>query len=265
MVTFKSVAILDGKTESGISFSNQIYQSSDCVMVSRRIEFLNSPASAHLELQRNLRRAQQILERGPKLNSLGQQIGERAKMVLTRGSRQKQYAVLWTDKSELYSIESSSLKHVEDFERWLALPNADIERAAPSSNSSQEITFDGASVFSGKTRDGISFREQQFKSNECITVVDRIEYLESPAAAEGQFHIRIKGAAQTIEGGAKLDANGKIVGERAVLMFAPDLPNELQPQAAIIWTQNAELHSIRALSLRHVLEFEKKYYYSPGL
>src|SRR5712691_5299909 len=48
MVTFKSVAILDGKTESGISFSNQIYQSSDCVMVSRRIEILNSPASAHL-------------------------------------------------------------------------------------------------------------------------------------------------------------------------------------------------------------------------
>ena len=118
-IEFQSVLSVSGKTADGTpSFSNS-YKSSDGIMVSTRIERHNSPVSAKKEFNRNIKAAVEILKREPKLNENGKQVGERALLSAKQEeSNILQTILVWTDNSQVYFIESTSLQHTLEFEKW---------------------------------------------------------------------------------------------------------------------------------------------------
>lgn len=116
---FKNILSGRGKTKDGATHSFHIYKSPDGVAISTRLERRGSSTRAEKELLRNIEAAVEVLEREPKLDEGGRQVGTRA--VLTtkqRGSTKLQATVLWTDGSQLYFIESPSLQHALEFEKW---------------------------------------------------------------------------------------------------------------------------------------------------
>ncbi|MFN2533006.1 MAG: hypothetical protein ABR555_17105 [Pyrinomonadaceae bacterium] len=107
-----------GKTADGIPFSYHLYKSSDGVGVTTTVENHRSPASAQKALQRKIRTAIKMIERGPKLKNKAERIGERAVLTFALPDFHKeQAAVLWTNGQRLYYIESLSLKHALEFEK----------------------------------------------------------------------------------------------------------------------------------------------------
>jgi hypothetical protein len=100
------------------SVSFQDYKSEDGILVQRRIESHRSPARARDEMQRMIRKATRVIERGAKLPGEGKQKGERAVLSMRRGSAGDGLAiVIWTDGPDLYLLESSSLKHALALEK----------------------------------------------------------------------------------------------------------------------------------------------------
>jgi len=113
--------IMSGKAETadGAPFSFQAYKSPDGVPISTRLERRDSPARAEKELLRNIESAVEVLERGPKLDEGGRQIGKRVVLTTNQeGLTKLQTTVLWTDGSQLHFIESPSLQHALEFEKW---------------------------------------------------------------------------------------------------------------------------------------------------
>ena len=69
------------------------------------------------EFQSELLAAVEIIERTPELDKDGHQVGERAIIFYINDSHQNEYAVLSTNGKNFYSIRSSSLMHVLQFEK----------------------------------------------------------------------------------------------------------------------------------------------------
>ena len=99
------------------SFSFGDYKSEDGVLVERRVESYRSDARAREEMQRKIRKASKVIERGAKRERQGRHKGERAVLMFGASrSHSAQAVVLWTDRPKLYILESSSLRHVPAFE-----------------------------------------------------------------------------------------------------------------------------------------------------
>jgi hypothetical protein len=92
------------------------YKSEDGVILEQRLEEYRSPAVAYEELHRMIRKATRVVERLPRLNDVGQQVGERAVLfVPDRKSRSEVAVVVWSEGDDLWVLESSSLRHVQAF------------------------------------------------------------------------------------------------------------------------------------------------------
>jgi hypothetical protein len=117
-MTFNAVTNYDGKTKDGESVSDLVYESSDGVNVTRTIIFFKSAARARANLQSEVKQAVQIIEQSPLLDTNGNKTGERAVLLYApQPPFEARAAVAWTDKSEFYSITSTSLQHVLEFEK----------------------------------------------------------------------------------------------------------------------------------------------------
>ncbi len=118
-IEYQGVMSVSGETAEGTRFFSNSYKSSIGTMFSTRIERHNSIASAKKELLRNTKAAVKILKREPKLSEDGRQVGERA--LLTAKQQELdilQTVVIWTDNSQVYFIESTSLQQTLEFEKW---------------------------------------------------------------------------------------------------------------------------------------------------
>jgi hypothetical protein len=259
--TFKAGLVLDGKTEDGIRFSNQLYKSSDCLKIIKTIKLFNSPAQAYEEFQREFKRASTIIDRGPKIDDNGQQVGERVVLQFAaEGQSQARAEVIWTKNSEFHSITAHSVQHALEFEQWLRLPDKSAQNVSGQNSANRTMTFHATQAFDGKTKEGFVFFERQFQTSDCEKVSTRVEYFGSPARASEELQKNLKRAFDIVEQGPKLDSAGRQVGERAVAVVASDLTEEHLDLTVVMWTENSELHSITAPSLQHVLEFEKRFY-----
>lgn len=117
-ITFADKLGAKGTTKDGAPFSTHVYESSDGVVVSIMRENRDSPTKADRALQKRLKRAIRIIERGSTLDEKGQRVGERVVAMFALDNSQKEQAsVLWTNGQQLYYIESLSLKHALEFER----------------------------------------------------------------------------------------------------------------------------------------------------
>jgi hypothetical protein len=93
------------------------YESPDGVLISQSNEGFSSLKRANRELQKRLRIATEIIERGPYLDDNGRRVGKRVVAVSSGKEGQQRAFILWTDGEILSSIEASSLRHVLEFEK----------------------------------------------------------------------------------------------------------------------------------------------------
>ena len=250
-VLFREMLLFDGKTEGGFRFTTQTYQSWDCMILRKRVEFLEVPANAKSELKKTVEQAAELIERGEKFDTAGQLVGERVIIRVTKDKETPEIRIVWTENSELYSIDSSSLEHALKLEAWLKTSNS--HRPPTPENTSKDLVFEPTSSTNGTTNKGRSYSEHLFRSNDCVILSSRIEYFDSPADAHKELALRIKEAVEIVGKGSKTSANG----DRTVAIFAPDLPREFSHSAQVLWTEGSELHIIRSTSVSHVLAFEK--------
>ena len=118
-VTFTIKRSFKGKTEQGTDYSENEIASSDCEILSTRIEYFDSPIQAHERFAKEIKQAINVIEQGPKTNGLGQPVGERAVAALRAGASDEsldQSIVIWTDGSQVHSIKGR-FNHVLAFEK----------------------------------------------------------------------------------------------------------------------------------------------------
>jgi hypothetical protein len=107
---FKVWMMGSGRTPDGYSTEFTQLRASDCVKVDIETESMGSPMEAESEMEKKIRGASRVVERGPKVDLPGHPDGERA--VLLFGSEARAEIVLWfKGNSRLHIIESTSLAH----------------------------------------------------------------------------------------------------------------------------------------------------------
>lgn len=118
-IVFKQRSGGSGKTKDGSRFSFTEWESPDGVWLDLRVEQRGSPPRARAALVAALR-GKSVLERAPKLDGRGRNVGERvvAKYYWKEGKKY-QSIIAWTDGSDVNYLESSSLKHILAFEKSL--------------------------------------------------------------------------------------------------------------------------------------------------
>lgn len=115
---FKELTSVKGTTKDGVPYSAQIYESPDGVTVSVTRENRDSAASAAKVLQKRIKAAVEIIERGPKLDETGRRVGERVVATFAKSdSSGNEVEVLWTNGGQLYYIQSTSLPVALEFEK----------------------------------------------------------------------------------------------------------------------------------------------------
>ncbi|MFY9607490.1 MAG: hypothetical protein WAU45_02605 [Blastocatellia bacterium] len=106
--------------------------------------------------------------------------------------------------------------------------------------------------------DGIDSSFQSYSSSDGVAVLFLTQILSSASCTQKEFEKRVEKAITIIEKGVKVDRDGKVIGERAVILFL-DRTNSDKEMVAVLWTRKTDLLAIEAQSMDHVLAFEKKY------
>jgi hypothetical protein len=118
-LTFTTTRSSEGTTEQGIAYSEKQIESSDCEILKTRTEYFDSSAQALEEFTKKLKQAINVIEQGPKTNSAGQRVGERAVAAFKAEQSDEsldQSIVMWTDGSQ-YHVVKGRFPHVLEFEK----------------------------------------------------------------------------------------------------------------------------------------------------
>jgi hypothetical protein len=115
-VRFRFYMAGNGHTPKGHTFDFTTVRASDCVEVTSRTENEGTAAEAEKEMEKMVRNASRVIERGPEVDQNGQPVGKRT--VLLFENRDKRAIVVWTrGMSQLFTIESASLSHALEYEK----------------------------------------------------------------------------------------------------------------------------------------------------
>lgn len=116
-LVFRLTKASSGRTTGGSRFSLELFEASDGITVSSRLDRFRSAELAHKELAKIIRTAE-VIERKPKLDDAGRSLGERVILKFARSKSQvPRMELLWIDKTDLHRIASSSLDHILAFEK----------------------------------------------------------------------------------------------------------------------------------------------------
>jgi hypothetical protein len=98
-----------------------VFRASDGVKLTASFAHLDSPSRAREELGAVLGDVTRVLRRGPKLDSAGRRVGERAEAEFTEaGTHATLFLVIWTHGPSLDEVSSSSLADSRELERQLS-------------------------------------------------------------------------------------------------------------------------------------------------
>lgn len=122
--------------------------------------------------------------------------------------------------------------------------------------SEPEFEFRRLKAASGRTVDGAEFSTQVYTSSDGVTLSVRVDTFKSSGLARRQLMKLVRGA-KIIDRELKVDKSGKELQKQFITRF----PSRRSDDASfgVLWTERAQLYSITASSLRHVLEFEKRF------
>ena len=97
---------------------SQGYAASDGEMLFESGQVYDSSAHADKEMRKLLKDAEEVIERAPKLDETGQQVGERIVAVFPPDEFGKEWVrIIWTDEAVLRSINAPSLRHALALEK----------------------------------------------------------------------------------------------------------------------------------------------------
>jgi hypothetical protein len=122
-LTFRQVAVSDGKTPEGASFTEQHYKASDCAAISRTIVSFGSQDRAFSEVQAEAKRASKIVDRKSVLDAHQVSIGERVVMEFVEPQGVSYAKIAWNQRAEYTSIVAPSLYYIQDFEKAAESPS----------------------------------------------------------------------------------------------------------------------------------------------
>ena len=133
-----------------------------------------------------------------------------------------------------------------------------LERELPNSTCAQEIQFSGVSFSHGRKGNGAKYSAGIYDSTDGVGVVATVETYPSASRARAEMIMRIKRATRIVERGRKTDHNGKLIGERAVVIAAGDSGEG--SYATILWLDQEDLNIIESSSLQVALDFERQFH-----
>ncbi len=106
-----------------------------------------------------------------------------------------------------------------------------------------------------ETKDGILLDFINYKASDGVDL--RVLYTD--VNAQLAFDKEIAQAIKIIDRRPKVDGDGKVVGNRAQVLFPP--LRQTEPVSAVMWTDGTKFHEIRSQSLPDILKLEKVYRY----
>jgi hypothetical protein len=121
----------------------------------------------------------------------------------------------------------------------------------------QDLTFKEKANFDGETEDRSRFSDLVYEASDGARLTRRIIFYPTPERARKKMDSELKLALRVMERSQKIDAEGRVVGERAVILYSPDRLKKEKPRAKVIWTASDQFNSIDGPSVPHVLQFEK--------
>jgi len=108
-----------------------------------------------------------------------------------------------------------------------------------------------------RDEDGVHLGYTHFKaSGSNLTVL--YEHFASSAKAKDYFAKQLGKAAKIIERKDKLDAEGKVVGERSEILLRINAEKTIP---AVLWTDGVKFHEIYSPTRESILKLEKVYKY----
>lgn len=122
----------------------------------------------------------------------------------------------------------------------------------------QEIQFSGVSFSHGRKGNGAEYSAGIYDSSDGVGVVATIEIYPSGSRARAEMIRRIKRSTRIVERGRKTDRNGKLIGERMVVIASGD--SGARSFATILWLDQEDLNIIESSSLQVALEFERQFH-----
>jgi len=133
-------------------------------------------------------------------------------------------------------------------------------RASTSQNRTtpRKTGFDVISMGELRDKDGVHLGFTLFKASDGSGLTVLYEGFGSPARAQEYFEKQLVQAVRVIERKNKLNALGKVVGERAEILFSVDSKKTMP---AVLWIDGELFHEIYSPSRERILELEKVYKY----
>jgi hypothetical protein len=122
----------------------------------------------------------------------------------------------------------------------------------------KKLEFDATSMGEMRDKDGVHLGFTNFKASDGSSLRVLYEGFGSPAKAKDYFERKLVKAVKVIERTNKLNAAGKVVGERAEILISL-APQRTTP--AVMWTDGETFHEICSSSRESILELEKVYKY----
>jgi hypothetical protein len=116
-VSFDTKGALHGITEDGCEFSKTGWRSSDGKTVFLEINYCKSSAHAQRVLNKFVRKATKIFEKGTLTGKDGKKSGDRIVVTFTKNLIKRPEMILWTEGNKIYIVESTSFGHALVFEK----------------------------------------------------------------------------------------------------------------------------------------------------
>jgi len=108
---------VDGWTEDGCDFSGTGWESSDGVGITLKIYYCKTPARAQTVLNKLAKEATKVFEKKTLTSKDGKKTGERIVATSSEDFIKRPQMILWSDKDEIYVVESTSFPHALAFEK----------------------------------------------------------------------------------------------------------------------------------------------------
>jgi hypothetical protein len=122
----------------------------------------------------------------------------------------------------------------------------------------KKVTFHNIAAGEVEDEDHVHLGTTLFKASDGSTLQVLYEDFGSAAKARGYLEKQLAKAVKVLERKRKLNADGKVVGERAEILLRLSAEEVVH---AILWTDGVKFHEIHSSSRDNILELEKVYRY----
>lgn len=105
------------------------------------------------------------------------------------------------------------------------------------------------------TKDGEPISYHTYITSDGMNVYSTYFYFRTPNKANKELSKKLRAATQVVKRESKLNSKGQKIGIRVLGIFKSNVPGVKEYE--VLWTDGANLKTIRSASLPHLLQFEE--------